>query len=72
LINIQDNRVLDVSGGKDQEAQAVIVHKNHGGSNQRWNIVYVDEAAKIESKGISKEFGWHINRPFYIRSKMPM
>jgi hypothetical protein len=31
--NIQDNRVLDVQGNKDNEHQPVIVHKRHGGVN---------------------------------------
>jgi uncharacterized cupin superfamily protein len=34
--NVKDGRCLDVSGNKDAEGQAVIVHKSHGGTNQRW------------------------------------
>jgi hypothetical protein len=36
-----------------------------------WNVVYVDKADKIQDKGMSNEFGFHINRPFYIRSRLP-
>jgi hypothetical protein len=70
--NIQDNRVLDVSGNKDVEGQAVIVHKRHGGANQRWKVVYIDKAAPEPTKGLNKEFGFHIRRPFYLVSRLPM
>jgi hypothetical protein len=39
---------------------------------QRWRIVYVDEAKKEPTKGLDKDWGFHINRPFYIRSRLPM
>jgi hypothetical protein len=32
----------------------------------------VDKAKPVPSKGFNKEFGFHINRPFYIQSRMPM
>jgi hypothetical protein len=41
-------------------------------ANQRWKIIYLDKAEKVRTKGFNKEFGFHINRPFYIRSRMPM
>jgi hypothetical protein len=72
FVNIQDKRVLDVSGGKDVEAQPAIVSKNNGGNNQKWNVIYVDEAKKVATKGLDKDSGFHINRPFYIRSRLPM
>jgi hypothetical protein len=76
LTNPTNNKVLDVTSSKDEEGQAVIVNTRNGNTknnaNQRWKIVYVDQAAKTRSKGFNKEFGFHINRPFYIRSRMPM
>ena len=36
-----------------------------------WQVLYVDKAAKLETKGLNEEFGFHINRPFYIRSRLP-
>lgn len=39
---------------------------------QRWNIIYVDESKKQATKGLDKNWGFHINRPFYIRSRLPM
>jgi len=32
----------------------------------------LDKAAKTETKGLNEEFGFHINRPFYIVSELPM
>jgi hypothetical protein len=34
--------------------------------------MYLDKAQKDRTTGLNKEFGFHINRPFYIRSRMPM
>jgi hypothetical protein len=76
FMNPTNNKVLDVSGGKDDEGQAVIMYNKNGNNsknaNQRWKIIYLDKAAPIRTKGFNKEFGFHINRPFYIRSRMPM
>jgi hypothetical protein len=47
------------------------VYKRHGGKNQKWKIVYVDQAEKEQTKGMH-EFGFHVNRPFYFRSRLPM
>ena len=72
FINIRNNKALDVSGGKDEEGQAVIVYGNHGKVNQQWSVTYVDKAEKDETKGLNEEYGFYINRPFYIRSRLPM
>ena len=67
-----DNRVLDVSGGKDAEHQPVIVYKRHGKRNQKWKVQYLDEAAKGQKEGLVGDFGFYANRPFYFRSRLPM
>jgi hypothetical protein len=72
FVNLQDNRVLDVTSNKDEEGQPVIVWKKHGGNNQKWNVIYVDESKKTATKGLDKASGFHINRAFYIRSRLPM
>jgi hypothetical protein len=43
-----------------------------GRANQRWKITYVDRATKDITTGLDSNFGFHINRPFYIRSRLPM
>jgi hypothetical protein len=72
-VNPSNNKVLDVTGNKDEEGQAVgVANRNGSQANQRWKIIYLDQADKIRTKGFNKEFGFHINRPFYLRSRLPM
>jgi hypothetical protein len=70
FINWTNGKALDVHGGKDEEGRRVIVWNKHNGKNQKWNVVYLDKAKKEPTKGLDKDFGFHINRPFYIRSRM--
>jgi hypothetical protein len=34
-------------------------------------VIYKDEAKGPQTKGLNKDFGFHVNRPFYFRSRMP-
>jgi hypothetical protein len=61
---------LDVTGSKDEEAAKVGIAKRTNNANQRWRVVYKDEST-IQTKGLDKEFGFSINRPFYIVSRLP-
>jgi hypothetical protein len=71
FVNFQNaNRILHTST-KDIEGQPVIVAKPMGGVNQKWNVVYLDKGPKTETKGLNEEFGFHINRPFYLVSELP-
>jgi bacillopeptidase F (M6 metalloprotease family) len=72
FINWTNNKVLDVTNSKDEEGNPVGVAENTGKNNQKWRVVYLDKAKAIETKGLNEEFGFHINRPFYIRSRLPM
>ena len=72
FINPTNNKALSVAGTKDDEGQAVIVDGNQKRTDQKWQVIYVDQAKKVRTKGFNKEFGFHINRPFYVRSRMPM
>ena len=67
-----NNKCLDVHGGKDEEGRHIIVWNKHKGANQRWKIIYVDQADKIKTTGENEDFGFHVNRPFYIRSRLVM
>ena len=71
-MNVKNRKVLDVSGNKDAEGQNVHVWKRHNGANQRWRIAYIDSKSKGRTSGLNKDFGFHIRRPFYIMSRMPM
>jgi hypothetical protein len=72
FINWSNSKVLDVTGSKDEEGSAVGVHGNNRGTNQQWQVVYLDKADAVATKGENKDFGFHVNRPFYIRSRLPM
>jgi hypothetical protein len=72
IVNVQNKKVLDVSGNRDVEGQNCIVWNRHNGANQRWRIVYVDSINDKTGKGLNRDFGFYGNRPFYIRSKLPM
>jgi hypothetical protein len=61
---------LDVTGSKDDEGAAVGVANRTNGANQRWKVVYTDKAT-VQTKGLDKNFGFEINRPFYIMSRLP-
>jgi len=45
-VNIQNNKVIDVQGNKDEEGRPVIVGNNNKGKNQKWKIIYLDQAEK--------------------------
>jgi hypothetical protein len=72
FVNVQNNKVLTVSSNKDEEGQAVVVGGLSNGKNQQWNVLYLDQANKTRTDGLNKNFGWEINRPFYMVSRLPM
>lgn len=65
-------RALDIPNSKDEEAMFLKVAKPTQKTNQRWKVIYVDEAEKIATKGMNELFGFDVNRPFYLRSRLPM
>lgn len=70
--NVSRNYSLDVAGNRDKEGNVVITWKTKKGArNQTWKILYVDQAVAPPKKGMSKKFGFFIDRPFYIVSKLP-
>jgi hypothetical protein len=40
-------------------------------AHQKWNIIYTHKIVE-KTKGFNKVFGFFINRPFVIISKLPM
>ena len=61
---------MDVTGSRDNEGAAVGVANRTNGANQRWKVLYTDKVT-VQTKGLDKDFGWQINRPFYIISRLP-
>jgi hypothetical protein len=71
FINWQSSKVLEVKDGKDEEGHAVGVNGNTGSRQQQWQVIYVDQSKGPQTKGLNKDFGFHVNRPFYLQSKLP-
>jgi len=67
----RNNQVLDATNN-DSEGQQTQISNNNGSIQQKWKVVYVDKATKEATEGMNEQFGFHINRPFYIRSRLPM
>jgi uncharacterized protein (UPF0248 family) len=70
-MNIQNHKVLSVINGEDKEGVRTQVIGSKDKDFQRWTIVYLDKKSKTETKGLNEEFGFHINRPFYLVSELP-
>lgn len=68
-MNIKNRKVLDVAGRRDQENRNIIVHRSHGGKNQMWDVVYVDEYDQWKSKQ-AFDSGFKQGRSFNIVSRM--
>jgi len=67
----EKQKVFDVAGGKDKENQNILAWKKHGGTNQQWNVVYLDDLKPEPKKGEKNDdFGFRVNTPFHIVSKM--
>lgn len=56
----------------DTEGQQVTTDVNRNQNQQKWKVVYLDEATKIPTEGFSEEYGFYIGKPFYMRSRLPM
>jgi hypothetical protein len=72
IINVKNKKALDVKGGKDAEGQTVWVWKRHNGKNQKWRILYTADKGAERTSGENKNFGFDINEPFFVVSRMPM
>jgi hypothetical protein len=64
-------KVMDVDGGQDVENRNIIVWNKHGGLNQQWDVIYVDEYPAEPVKGeLNEQFGLYVERPFHIVSEL--
>lgn len=55
----------------DRQNYAASVWKKSGELNQKWNVVYTDEHPADPKDGdYIKEWGFHINRDFYLVSAL--
>jgi len=71
LVN-EKGKAMDVQGGSDTENRNILMLNKHNGKNQQWDIVYVKDMPAEPKKGeLSTAFGFYVERPFYIQSKLP-
>jgi len=62
---------MDVSGASDTENRNIICWKKHGGLNQQWDVIYVDEMpAELKKGDLNKEWGLRIETDFHISTAM--
>jgi len=70
LVN-EHGKVMDINGNVDAENRNIEMHTKHGKINQQWDLIYVDEYPDEPTTGqLNKEFGFYVNRPFYIVNQM--
>lgn len=66
------SKVISALKDDDGEGDSVGVAKRQDKKHsQMWKIIYIDKAEKTRTKGMG-DYGFHINRPFYIVSRMLM
>ena len=71
LVN-EKGKAMDVQGGSDTENRNILMWNKHNGKNQQWDIVYVKDMPSEPKKGeLNPAFGFYVERPFYIQSKLP-
>lgn len=68
----EKGKVLDVAGGADNNNQQLLWWKKHGGINQQWTILYLDEMAPEPKIGdFIPEYGMKWKVDFYLVSQLP-
>jgi hypothetical protein len=64
-------KVFDVHGGQDLENRNIIAWNRHKGLNQQWDVIYADQwPAEPKAGELNKDFGFRVDRTFYIVSEM--
>jgi len=62
-------KAIDVSGAHDSQHRNIGVYRKHKGSNQQWEIIYVDEYPEEPKTGqMDKTWGLRVGTPFHIKS----
>lgn len=67
----EKGKVLDVSGGADTEGRNCLFWKKHGGINQQWTVLYLDELPPEPKIGdYIPEYGLKWKVDFYLISQI--
>jgi hypothetical protein len=65
FVNVKNNKVLEVQGGKDEEGHNVGVNVRNNRAYQRWRVVYADTVKNFKKNGLNRDLGFHKKRPIY-------
>jgi hypothetical protein len=71
LINMKTGNAVDATSNSGEGTQVVVAGRNNS-IQQKWKIQYVDQTTKEPTEGFNEQFGFHVNRPFYMRSRLPL
>ena len=63
---------IDIEGSNVGVGLNTAIEDKAAELNQKWTVVYLDTAAAQVTEGLDKNFGFYINRPFYMISRMPL
>jgi hypothetical protein len=63
FVNLYNDKVLEVAGGKDSEGTRIQVGSANSRKHQKWYILYVADKKKDTT---THNFGFRVNTPFYI------
>jgi len=69
FLNVK-GKVIEVENKSDSEGKTCVMGNKAHATHQRWKVVYTSQEKGISTKGVNKDFGFHIGRPFYIRTRM--
>ena len=66
----EKGQVLAVQSKLDHENRQVVRENRNTEIHQQWDVLYLDAAKPVPTKGFSKVWGMYINRPFHIVTQM--
>jgi hypothetical protein len=68
FVNLYDDKVIMVKDAKDVEGTLIVSGSANGKPHQKWTVLYTSDVKKDTTK---HNFGFRVNEPFYIVSKLP-
>jgi len=72
LVNLQNGKCLDAKNSDTQNTALYWIPKVKKRLSNKWDLTYVDELkGEYKTGELNKEYGWIVNKDFYIVSQMP-
>jgi len=71
VTNEKNGKVLDVAGHRDRQHNNIGAYRKHGGLNQQFELIYVDEFPEPPRDGeMAEDWGFRIGVPFHVKSEL--